>query len=64
MPNFWDCQNCLQPFTARELYPVQFIDVDLKLHRIMLCRDCLAEKDDLDVDYQDEFSDLEIERLR
>jgi len=49
---------------ARDLYPCQFIDVDLKLHRIMLCRDCLADHDNLDVDYEDQFSDLEIERLR
>jgi len=64
MSNKWSCNNCEDNFTARELYPCQFIDVDLNLHRIMLCRSCLAEREDLDVDYEDQFEDLEFEFLR
>ena len=45
--NFWECNNCKNLFTAKELYPCQLIGPDLKLRRYMFCADCLAEAEEM-----------------
>jgi len=59
--NFWECNGCKRLFTARELYPCQWVDNNLEVHHFMLCRHCLTEYQDQNgSEYVDDFKDLEI----
>ena len=67
MPKLWECNYCKGMFPARDLYPCKTVARDTQVHNFLLCKDCSVEfKETQDVNYVDEFEDMErvIERLR
>ena len=68
MTNFWECNFCKNLFTAGNLYPCNIPDVHGLPRRYLLCSDCLAESEDLQlttyIDELEETIDQQVERLR